>query len=86
MIFKKTTSAVASLRFRYRNYTASFRAGLDKTSGMVYNIMRIGVWPNGKALGLGPRSRRFDSCHSDDWYGLCRRKSRRVGILCGFFE
>ena len=30
----------------------------------------IGVWPNGKALGLGPRSRRFDSCHSDQLFML----------------
>ena len=44
----------------------------------------FGVLPNGKALGLGPRWRRFDSCHSDHGCGYDRRKSRKVGILCGF--
>ena len=29
----------------------------------------LGVWPNGKALGLGPRLRWFDSSHSDHTVG-----------------
>ena len=30
----------------------SLGRGLDKTDGMVYNIMVLGMWPSGKALGL----------------------------------
>ena len=35
-------------------------AGSSPVTGTNY-----GKWPNGKALGLGPRHRRFDSCLPD---------------------
>ena len=38
---------------------------LDKIFASLYNIYYRGVAQFGRVLGLGPRCRRFESCHLD---------------------
>jgi hypothetical protein len=61
--------------------------GRHPTGAVLAVLMRRaphGVWGNGRPRGLGPRPRRFDSCHSDSAseapVGVRRpRKTERVG-------
>ena len=53
------------------------KKGVDKMEWMRYNNKRArrGVAQFGRVLGLGPRCRRFESCHLDQTKGLCKLQS-----------
>ena len=57
---------------RRRNLDEKTKKGIDKTVEIRYNNGRArrGVAQFGRVLGLGPRCRRFKSCHLDQkrWF------------------